>query len=123
MKNHRKTILIIEDEPDMLRLVKKRLEANSFQCIGAEDPVEGLQKAVRAKPNLILLDLMLPKMSGFGFLRLVKGNPNVANIPVVVLTALGDEEIAREAMDLGAAAYLSKFCNSQTLIDTVKEYA
>jgi DNA-binding response OmpR family regulator len=123
MRKQRKKVLVIEDEREMLKLLKKRLEANHFQCITAENPVDGLKRAVKMKPDLILLDLMLPRMSGFGFLRLIKGNPNVAGIPVVVLTALGDEEIAREAMELGAVAYLTKACEPQTLIDTVKEYA
>lgn len=122
MKRQERTILIIEDDPDMLALIKRRLEASAFRCLAAENPVDGLQKAVREKPDLILLDLMLPKMSGFGFLRIAKGNPSIAGIPIVVLTALNDAEIAREAMDLGAAAYLSKTSASKDLIATVRAY-
>lgn len=117
---HKKKILLIDDEREMLKLLKKRLEANHFQCITAENPVIGLKKTVKMKPDLILLDLMLPKMSGFGFLRLVKGNPATATIPVVVLTALEDEEIAREAMELGAVGYLTKACAPQELVATIQ---
>lgn len=118
-----KKILIVEDEPEMLKLLKKRLEANHFHCLTADNPVDGLKLVVRSKPDLILLDLMLPKISGFGFLRIVKGNPNVAGIPVVVLTALEDEEIAREAMDLGAVGYLTKACAPQELISMIQSFA
>ena len=65
---------------------------------------------------------MLPKMSGFGVLRMLKGNPKLSSIPVIVLTALGDEEVAREAMNLGAAAYFTKACDPETLIAAMKEY-
>ena len=119
----KKTVLLIDDEPEILKLLKRRLRAHHFQCETADNPVEGLKKAAQSKPNLILLDLMLPKMSGFGFLRLVKGNPNLAGIPVVVLTALGDEEIAREAMDLGAVGYLTKACPTEELISMIQNYA
>lgn len=123
MAKTKKKILIIDDEPEILKQVKKRLEANHFECVTAENPVIGLKKTVKTRPDLILLDLMLPKMSGFGFLRIVKGNPNIAAIPVVVLTALGDEEIAREAMDLGAVGYLTKACAPEELVVMVREYA
>ena len=122
MKQSRKKILVIDDEPEILKLLKKRLEANHFQCITADNPVEGLQKAVKTKPHLILLDLMLPKMSGFGFLRIVKSNPHLAGIPVVVLTALGDAEITREATDLGAVGYLTKACAPQELISMIQNF-
>lgn len=120
---HRKTILIIDDEPEVLSLIQDRIESHPFRCITAGDPVIGLQKAVQLKPNLILLDLMLPKMSGIGFLRLIKGNPLTTNIPVIILTALRDEEIARETMGLGAAGYLTKMCSTQELISMIQNYA
>ncbi len=118
----KKKVLIIDDEPELLELVKKRLEAEGFWCVTAENPVVGLQKISEESPQLILLDLMLPKMSGLGFLRIVKGNPATASIPVVVLTALGDEEVAREAMDLGAVAYLTKVAAPKELMAMVRNY-
>ncbi len=123
MKVSKKRVLVIDDEPEILKLVRKRLEGNGFDCTVADNPVEGLRQVVKVRPQLILLDLMLPGMSGFGFLRLVKGNPEMASIPVIVLTALGDAEVAREAMDLGAVGYLTKSCSPQELVDLVAEYA
>lgn len=123
MKQKKKKVLIIEDELEMALLLKKRMEAHGFKCITVENPVDGLKKAVEGSPDLILLDLMLPKMSGLGFLRIVKGNPNLSIIPVVVLTALQDEEIAREAMDLGAAGFLVKGCDLQELVSMVRKHS
>lgn len=122
-QQRKKTVLVIDDEPELLKLVKRRLEANRIECVTAENPVIGLEKAVKTRPDLILLDLMMPRMSGLGFLRLVKGNPATAGIPVVVLTALSDEEVAREAMDLGAVGYLTKACASQELISMIQIFA
>lgn len=122
MNPRKKKVLVIEDEPEMSRLLKKRIETHDFECMTAPDPVIGLKKAVSGKPDLIVLDLMLPKMSGLGCLRLLKGNPELAGIPVIVLTALGDEEIAGEALDLGAVRYLTKACDPQELISAIEAY-
>ena len=118
----KKSVLVIDDETEILRLLKRRIEASHYRCLTAVNPVEGLQKAVRAKPNLILLDLMLPRMSGFGFLRELKNHPQLKATPVIVLTALGDEEIAREAISLGAIGYLTKACDSEILMNMVHQY-
>jgi two-component system phosphate regulon response regulator PhoB len=120
---NKKKILVIDDEPEILEQVKKRLEANRFDCLTALDPVTGLARARSDNPDLILLDLMLPGMSGLGVLRELKKDAGLARIPVVILTALGDEEICREAMDLGAAGYLRKTCTPTELLNMVQEYA
>lgn len=117
-----KKVLVIDDEPDLLNVVKVRLEFEHFECLTALTPVEGLKLAEEQHPNLILLDLDLPQMSGFGFLREIKHGDRTASIPVVVLTANGTEEIAREALSLGAVAFLTKSCQAQTLSQTVHSY-
>lgn len=122
MKKLPKKVLVIDDEPQLRQLLRSRLESSSYECFTAEDPAVGMDIAGRVHPDLILLDLMLPKMSGLGCLRELKRNHSLSHIPVLVLTALGDEEIAREAMDLGAAAYVTKTCNPQSLMDMVQEY-
>lgn len=122
MTTYHKKILLIDDEPDILSLLKQRLEAYGLECVTAETAMEGLQLAATIKPNLILLDLMLPKMSGYGFLREIKSDPKLASIPVIVLTALGNKEVAREAMDLGAVGYLVKSCDFQEILTVVRNY-
>ncbi len=121
--SHKKKVLIIDDDPDIVDLIAERLRENNFECFTAHLPAEGLEKAMEFKPDLVLLDLMLPKMSGFGFIREFKLRSELANIPVVVLTALADEDIAQEAMNLGAAGYLTKACSAKELVSVVKEYS
>lgn len=117
-----KKILVIDDEPDLLNVVKVRLEFEHFECLTAATPMEGLKLAEEHNPSLILLDLDLPQMSGFGFLREIKQGDRTASIPVVILTANGTEDIAREALSLGAVAFLAKSCHAQTLSQTVHSY-
>jgi len=121
--SRKKKILIIDDDQDIIDLIVDRLKESNFECYTATFPTEGLEKAAEFKPDLVLLDLMLPKMSGFGFMREFKLRSELAHIPVVVLTALADEDIAEEAMNLGAAGYLTKACSAKELLSVVKEYA
>lgn len=119
----KKRILIVDDDPDIVSLIVERLKENNFDCYTASLPAEGLEKAIEFKPDLVLLDLMLPKMSGFGFIREFKLRNDLAHIPVVILTVLSDEDIAQEAMNLGAAGYLTKACTAKELLSVVKEYS
>ncbi len=118
----KKKILIIDDEGEILEFISVRLEAQNFECLTAETAIEGLTMATQSKPDLVLLDLNLPKMSGFGFLREIKGDPKLSDIPVVVFTAVGNEDVAREAMELGASGFLVKTCNARELTSMVQEY-
>lgn len=119
----KKKILIIDDDPDIMHLIVERLQESNFECYTATLPSEGMEKALEFKPDLVLLDLMLPKMSGFGFMREFKLRNDLAHIPVVILTVLADEDIAQEAMNLGAAGYLTKACTAKELLSVVKEYS
>jgi len=123
MIESKKKVLIIDDDLDYLHLLQETLEANFFQCITASSAQEGLEKAKHEHPNLIILDLMLPVMSGYGFIRTLKSQSDLEKIPVVALTALADEEIAMEMMRLGAKGYLSKACDAKELITMIQEYA
>jgi len=123
MNQSKKKVLVIDDDQDYLHLLQETLEANYFDCITASTAQEGLEKAKNEKPNLIILDLMLPVMSGYGFIRMLKSHADLEKIPVVALTALADEEIAMEMMRLGAKGYLSKACDAKELISMVQEYS
>lgn len=118
-----KTILVVDDDPGFLYLLKETLEENQFRCITAESAGEALKKAENETPDLILLDLMLPVMSGHGLIRAFKSNPRFADIPVIVLSALTDGEIAVEMIEQGAVNYLSKACKADELLETVRQYA
>lgn len=116
-------ILIIDDDPDDSDLMKDVLEGENLECVTVTSPIEGLATAANWEPDIILLDLMLPRMSGFGCLRELKKITKLAHIPVIVMTVLRDEDIAEASIDMGAAAYLSKDCTNEELISVVQEYA
>ena len=101
-------ILIVEDEADIQALVHRVLTANGFEVFKASNGEEGLIKATTLKPDLIILDLMMPGMSGLEVCRLIKSRQDTKDIPILILSALNrpvDREYAREA---GANKYMSK---------------
>ena len=97
-----KKILIVDDEVQLVDMVKMRLEANNYDVIVAYDGQEGLDKARKEKPDLIILDLMLPKMDGYKVCRMLKFDEKYKNIPILMLTALKEKsglDFKREAGD------------------------
>lgn len=104
----RKRILVVEDVPESLMVLRIRLEANGYEVIGATDGEEGLKKARELRPDLILLDVMLPKMDGFTVSRLLKFDEEYEDIPVIMLTARGEEKDKAIGKNVGADMYFIK---------------
>jgi DNA-binding response OmpR family regulator len=103
-----KTILFIEDESALQKTVGEILKQEGYEVISALDGEVGLKLAQRKTPDLILLDLVLPKLHGFEVLKKLKENSETKNIPVVVLTNLEGIEDIDKAIELGAQSYLVK---------------
>ena len=101
-------ILFIEDEPKILELYTLKFQNEGFFVIQAKHGKEGLKLAKKEKPDLILLDIILPKMDGFEVLKKIKLDKSTANIPVVLLTNLGEHRDMQEGRRLGALDYLVK---------------
>ena len=101
-------ILVVEDEEILLTALKEELGSGGYQVEGAGDGVEGLAKTKSFKPDLILLDLLMPKMDGMEMLQKLKGDVQTRDVPVVILTNLSDYEKISEALSLGAMDYLVK---------------
>ena len=99
---------MIEDEADFLEFLKMRLEANGYEVIGAVDGKEGFEKARSEKPDLILLDLMLPKVDGFWVCNFLKHDARFSSIPIIILTAKTGEASIKLAKDCGADEYVQK---------------
>lgn len=103
-----KKILVVEDEPSILKAMAEVLALNGYQVISATDGEHGLVLASQAKPDLILLDLILPGKNGFEVLKELKSSAELSSIPVVISSNLGDEEEVQQGLKLGAADYLIK---------------
>lgn len=101
-------VLVIEDDLLMLRLYERMLQLHNFEVVTAERGKEGIQKALEVKPQIILLDIMMPEMNGLEVLDQLKQNPLLTHIPVVILTNLTGQEDREEAMKKGAAMYVVK---------------
>ncbi|MFH1522571.1 MAG: response regulator [Patescibacteria group bacterium] len=101
-------IVIIEDDKFLLKLYSNKLKSNGFEVLGAINSQEGLNKVITEKPNLILLDLVLPGKSGFEVLAEIKQNPDTKKIPVIILSNLGQESDIERGTELGAVAYFVK---------------
>ena len=115
--------MIVEDDEHISRVYEIKLAKEGIQTSLARDGEEAVQKIIAEKPDLILLDLMIPKKDGFGVLEDIKKVPEVANIPVIILSNLGQQSDQTRAMELGATEYLVKVDYPiQEVIDKVKAY-
>ena len=107
-KENKKIILIAEDDEILLRALYLLLRGDMYTIASAGDGETALKMTERLNPNLVLLDLLMPKMDGFEVLEKVKGDAKTKNIPVILLTNLGQKEDVDKGLKLGASDYLIK---------------
>src|SRR5437867_2697575 len=103
-----KRILVIEDAPDMRRNLVTILRLEGFEPLAAENGLQGVEMAKRELPDLVLCDVMMPELDGYGVLRALHDDPVTMNIPFIFLTAKGEKTDVRGGMNLGADDYLTK---------------
>ena len=110
-------ILIVEDEPAFRTFYRDMLDMAGYQVLEAEDGEAGWALVQSAKPDMILLDLIMPKLGGLEVLKKVRGNDETKDIPVMIMSALGRSEDVKKGMELGANEYLQKglFSSRQVL--------
>lgn len=113
---HRKRILFVEDDDALASVYLVRLQAEGFEVQRVANGEDALATAITFKPNLVLLDVMMPKVSGFDVLDILRNTPETANLKIVMLTALSQESDKKRAEDLGVDDYLVK---SQVVISDV----
>ena len=114
-----KRILIIEDEPEMRRNITTLLRYHEYEPIEAENGRRGVELARRQKPDLILCDVMMPELDGYGVLQMLRQDAGLALIPFIFLTARGDKDDLRSGMNLGADDYLTKPVANADLIQAI----
>ena len=103
-----KTILVIEDDKFLRELISRKLTGEGFDVLEAVDGEEGIKKIKEGKPDLVLLDLILPGIDGFEVLTRVRDDPAVSSIPIIILSNLGQREEVEKGLKLGAIDYLIK---------------
>ena len=114
-----KVILIVEDDPKSMILTRDLLKISGYATLQATDGIQGVELAKSAKPDLILMDLMMPKMDGYTACNVLKTDEATRNIPVVMLTAVGYELNKKLAKQSGADGYVTKPFSRQELIDAI----
>lgn len=113
-------VLVIEDNPDVLDNVKEILELSGYDVNTAVNGREGVRIAVETLPELIVCDIMMPEMDGYGVLKILRQNPKTTGIPFIYLTAKADKADLRAGMNLGADDYITKPFTESELVDAVK---
>ena len=83
----KKKILVVDDEPTVLKVLRRRLESKDYEVITAQDGLEGLEKALEQRPDLVISDIMMPTMDGYTFIKKLKAKPEFSRIPIIILTA------------------------------------
>ena len=117
-----KKILVVDDEPSTLKFLENRLTKEGYDVITAEDGVTGIAHAEKEKPDLILLDIVLPDINGFQTCRSLKSNQQTKDIPVIVCTNKLDTIDADEARESGADEFIEKMSDATVLIETIKKF-
>lgn len=116
-KTEKKIMLIVEDDEVLLRALYLLFHKGDYTIASATDGDTALKMTQRLKPDVVLLDLLLPKMNGFDYLKFLKADPSIKNTPVVVLSNLGDTESIEKAKGLGALDYYIKSDTDLTTLD------
>lgn len=116
------TILIVDDEPDVVNLWQRALVMEGFQVIPAFDGISAIDIAEAEKPDLVLLDIMMPMMSGFEACRLLKNNPQTQDIPVLCVTSAQNPEVRRNVENAGAQGLLIKPFTTKELVAQINRY-
>lgn len=114
------TILVVDDEQDLLDLIEYNLKKEGFDVLKAENGVEALKVAKENLPDLVLLDIMMPKMDGLEVCDKMRSDANLKHIPIIFLTARGDEKTEVEGLDTGADDYITKPISTTKLISRIK---
>lgn len=118
--SHKKRILLIEDEEDIAALIKLQAEISGYKMHVEVDGINGYRAVEREKPDLVIIDIMLPGINGYDVCRKIKSNPDLKNIPVIILSAKGEELDVVLGLELGADDYVAKPFSPKILFSRIK---
>ncbi|MFA4947841.1 MAG: response regulator [Candidatus Krumholzibacteriia bacterium] len=114
-------VLVVDDEVNITQILEFSIGAEGFEVITAQNGEEAIEKARREQPDLIILDVMMPKIDGYEACRILKANPLTKNIPVVLLTAKGRDIDKRLGMEVGATDYIVKPFSPNRLVERINQ--
>lgn len=112
-------VMVVDDDRNIRLVLKYRLEKEGYHVLLAEDGMDGLEKIKAEEPDLIILDLTMPRMDGFGFLEEIRGNGKTSPVPVIVLTAYGYESNRARSLELDAVEFMTKPFSPRQLVAEV----
>lgn len=115
-----KTVLVVDDQPHIVRLIQVNLEKEGFRVATAGDGLDGIEKVRSVRPDLVILDVIMPRKDGFEVLREMKADPELESIPVVMLTVKTHNADIVEGLKEGAELYLPKPFHPKELVALVK---
>ncbi|MFO1183740.1 MAG: response regulator [Bauldia sp.] len=116
------TILAVDDSRTMRDLIEFVLSSAGYQMVVATDGEDGLDKLSTMRPNLVITDINMPKMDGYGFMRAVRGNEATRSLPILVLTTESDPAAKAKIKEAGANGWIAKPFNPAQLVETVKRF-
>jgi DNA-binding response OmpR family regulator len=118
----RKTILVVEDQDDLRSLLIDTMERlGGYTAVGAEDGVAGLEAVIEHHPDCVIVDVLMPQLDGFQFVQAMRGDPETATIPLVILTALAQEANQFRGLAIGADKYILKPARPMEIIAAVRD--
>ena len=118
--SNRKKILLIDDEPELIKAVEIRLKSTGYEVSVAYDGRAGIDKAKEIKPDLILLDLIMPIMDGYAVANELKDDPETKHIPIIILTASQREDLKTRCREIGVTSFIMKPFETSDLLMMVK---
>lgn len=121
-KNNKNTILVVDDEPGFRRIYKDVLENEGYVVLEADDGEQGYQVAKSERPGLILLDIVLPSLSGFEVLKKIRADEAIKDMPIIIFSVLGDRETIKKGLELGANDYTVKgFYTPREILSKIRD--
>jgi DNA-binding response OmpR family regulator len=120
-KSAHNRIVVVEDNSSFRKMLKLRLEASGYQVIAIEDGLTGLNTIRKEKPDIVILDIMLPALDGHKVCRMIKFDKNLHTIPVIILTSRDTDETADLAKKCGADAFLLKTTKAAIVLDVIEK--
>lgn len=115
-----KRILIVDDEPDLRVILRAALEARGYDCEEAEDGLTALDRIEQTPPDLVISDVLMPRMNGWQLMARLSADPERRRLPVILLTAAPDDEVVDRAREVGAVACLAKPVDFDRMMEVVE---